>query len=166
MREDVELAKRLAKLQGGSSASRETAGADTTKGLQERLEALSGVDRSTAGEEDFNSRLSALSEGGNVSSADDLAARFGRLATSGVGGGASAPSASAQQYDVPEVGESLTKPGCCFFFLLTLLTVGDDNFACRDRRCWASHTFYCCTSIVDRTNIYMTPTAPVMLAGL
>lgn len=140
MREDVELAKRLAKLQGGSSASRETEGVDTTKGFQERLEALSGGERSTAGEEDFNSRLSALSEGGKVSSADDLAARFGRLTTSGVGGGASSPSASAQQYGVPEVGESLTRIGCCFFIWL-LLTVGDDTFARRDKRCWASRTF-------------------------
>lgn len=107
MREDEELAIRLAKLQGGSSASHNTAGVGSTKGMAERLKALSGGDGSTAGEEEFNSRLSALTEeeGGKVSSADDLAARFGRL-TSDVGGGGSAPSTSAQQqYDVPEVGE-------------------------------------------------------------
>lgn len=103
MRDEDQLAERLARLRGNTSkkGSSSSAGA-----LQGRLNALSGGRSTEEGaEKDFNSRLASLvSEGeGQSCSADDLNARLTGLSTGGGGGAVDVAAANAQAYHVPEV---------------------------------------------------------------
>lgn len=95
MREEGQLAERLARLRGNTTAS--------ASSLQGRLNALSGGRVPVEGaEEDFNSRLASLvSEGeGKPSSPDDINARLAGLSTSN---GGVATATDVQPYGVPEV---------------------------------------------------------------